>query len=419
MLIIENSLKLKLYIMGFIKDFLLLFRGRSINGSGRRNVNINRRNARTLTIESAEEHYEVYKRYPMIRTIVNRISNSAGNVPIWVSKNDTKYESEETARFLSLMRNPSRYNQGRNFLARLVKDYLIYGCVIVARKRYRTGDTEYYVVHPTKIESYKLKEKRISPFEPCLESVRVKYPLGLEKSESVEISANDLCIIGDELEFGSGHLCFGGALSAVKDELEVYANLVDVLDESYGNGGARKIISFKNTSDELAFNTPLQNNADEVKKELRENYGGNSGDEHYIISQNDVNVSNLSSPVGELDGYNMLSKLECTICNAFDFPVSLLGLKTGAYKSQTEAEKSLYVGCISPIANLILSRLNVFFGTNIDARIELDYSELDFFQDGKQKKGAAIQTFMQGATQAVEMGALTKEEVRNELKNIL
>ena len=94
-------------------------------------------------------------------------------------------------------------------------------------------------------------------------------------------------------------------------------------------------------------------------------------------------------------------------------------MKTGAYKSQTEAEKSLYVGCISPIANLILSRLNVFFGTNIDARIELDYSELDFFQDGKQKKGAAIQTFMQGATQAVEMGALTIDDVRNELKNIL
>ena len=117
-----------------------------------------------------------------------------------------------------------------------------------------------------------------------------------------------------------------------------------------------------------------------------------------------------------------MQKLECSICNAFDFPVFLLGLKTGASKSQTEAEKSLYVGCISPLVNRIFKELDAFFGTNLTKdgkRIELDYSELDFFQDGKQKKGSAIQTFMQGATQAVGMGAMSVDEVKNELNNIL
>ena len=71
------------------------------------------------------------------------------------------------------------------------------------------------------------------------------------------------------------------------------------------------------------------------------------------------------------------------------------------------------------MANYVLSQLNYIFGTNIDGKIELDYSEYDFFQEGKQKKGTAVLTFMQGATQALEAGCMTKEQVDTELKNIL
>ena len=36
-----------------------------------------------------------------------------------------------------------------------------------------------------------------------------------------------------------------------------------------------------------------------------------------------------------------------------------------------------------------------------------------------RKRGTAVLTFMQGATQALEAGVITKEQVQTELKNIL
>lgn len=409
-------------ISKFFYEVGLKWFGRGRGGSGKRLVNITRRNAIVIKAVTADDFFDIYSRYHIIRSIINKIALSAENCPVWISENGKATNSgREERRFASLVATPS---DGRGasgtFLGDLVREVLIYGTAFVGRKKYTDGTVSYFLIDNRRVNAIRRMDDGI--YRPKIEYIDVSVPF---TGKTKRIEGSDVCVIGDKsfLEDEEGDkITYRNSILAVKDELEAYANLVDVLKESYGNGGARKIISFKNTADELAFNTPLRESKDELNKEFAEEYGGNSGDKHYVLSQQDVSVADLTSPVTEFDGYNILQKLECSICNAFDYPVSLLGLKTGAYKSQTEAEKSLYVGCISPLVNRVFKELDAFFGTNLTKdgkRIELDYSELDFFQDGKQKKGAAIQTFMQGATQAVAMGAMSVEETRNELKNIL
>ncbi len=411
-------------ISNFFYEVGLKWFGRRRGGSGKRLVSISRRNAVTIKAISAEDYFDIYSRYHLIRTIVNKIALSAENCPIWISEDGVGVNSgAKEKRFIDLVTTPSdsRVASG-TFLGEVIRQKLIYGTAFVGKTHYSDKDA-FFLIDNRRIRSVKFKPNGL--LGGVIDEMEIAVPFS---SKTKKIKGDCVCVIGDksfldnESEDSITSITYRGNVLAVKDELEVYANLVDVLKESFGNGGARKIISFKNTSDELAFNTPLRESKEELNKEFSEQYGGNSGDNHYVLSQQDVSVANLTSPVTEFDGYNLLQKLECSICNAFDFPVSLLGLKTGAYKSQTEAEKSLYVGCISPLVNRIFKELDAFFGTNLTKngkRIELDYSELDFFQEGKQKKGSAVQTFMQGATQAVGIGAMSIDEVKNELNNIL
>ena len=409
-------------ISNFFYEVGLKWFGHRRGGSGKRLVNITRRNAIAIKAITADDFFDIYSRYHIIHSIINKIALSAENCPVWISKDGKATNSErDERRFTSLVTTPSDgKGASGTFLGDLISKVLIYGTAFVGRKRYNDGTVSYFLIDNRRINAIRRKADGI--YSTQIDYIDVSVPF---TGKTKRLQGSDVCIIGDKsfLEDEEGDkITYRNSILAVKDELEAYANLVDVLKESYGNGGARKIISFKNSADELAFNTPLRESKEELNKEFKEEYGGNSGDKHYVLSQQDVSVADLTSPVTEFDGYNILQKLECSICNAFDYPVSLLGLKTGAYKSQTEAEKSLYVGCISPLVNRIFKELDAFFGTNLTKngkRIELDYSELDFFQDGKQKKGAAIQTFMQGATQAVEMGAMSVDEVKNELNNIL
>lgn len=384
--------------------------------SGRRPLNIKRRNAIQLICISSEDIYDIYKRFGVVNTIINRISGAAGSCPIWISKDAVEFKDENTELFKQRIANPNRKNR-TNFLGDVIFEYALYGVAFIRRIKYRYGEDEFVV-----IPNYNINHISVTIGNFGEEVSFLKYnDKTFGTTTEIEVKGSDVFVIG-KLTTEAGSVKYQSKIHGCKDELETYANLVDVLGESYGNGGARKIISFKNTGDDLAFNTPLENDKDALSKELRERYGGNSGDEMYVLSQNDVSVSDLSSKVTDFDAYNILNSLECLVCNAFDFPVSLFGLKSGAYKSQTEAEKSLYVGCITPIADVVLRGLDNAFGTEIfksGAKIELDYSGLDFFQAGKQQQGAALQTFMQGAVQAIEAGVLTKEEVRAYVQNIL
>lgn len=387
------------------------------NFGGRRAVNVKRRNAIQLRCEKAEDLYNINKRFGIIRTITGRISGASGSCSLWISKDGNEVNDIKARRFKNTISKPNRkYNL--NFLGAVMSEYSLYGVAFVRKISYSSGDDEFVLVRNIDItEVY----TEVGAFGEEITELKY-YDKFYDCTREITLKGSEVFVIGEIHTVGNVVLYNESKIKGCKDELEAYANLIDVLGESYGNGGARKIISFKNTNDDLAFNTPLKEDKDELTKELRERYGGNSGDEMYIMTQNDVNVSDLTSKVTDFDAYNIINSLECAICNAFDFPVSLLGLKSGAYKSQTEAEKSLYVGCITPTADVVLRGLDNAFGTNIfknGGKIELDYSGLDFFQDGKVKQGSALQTFMQGATQALESGVLTKEEVRKYIQNIL
>lgn len=395
--------------------------GKHQGGSGKSIFSTGRRNSVRINPTDARGIYDIYANYPITYRIINDITDAIKNTPIWISNRGGEINNLSARTFKKLIESPNRNKKSGNFAADIAFEMITFGrCFIIKRKYGAIGD-EYFILRNTDIisiqyENANFSEKAITKIDYREFTKNGYYEnKSIEESESSNIFRLDLAF-QDPGDF-SGNYQYGTfkcPIVAVRSEIQAYANMVNALDENYGDGGARKIVSFKESKDtSYGFaKTQLPQQEEDLHEKLSEEYGRNSGDRKYIISQYDTSVNDLSLPTNQLDVPQTKPQLENSICMPFKYPPQLLGVKSGAYKSQTEAEAAFYIRCVSPLANEIFKNLNRIFGTNIDGTIELDYSVYEFFQIAKQAKGTAMQTFMQGAIPALTNGIVTKEELR-------
>ena len=386
------------------------------SGSGMETVSTNRRNAIKVNVSNASQIYDVYAKYPIIFGIVDDIVSSISNTPIWFSnENGSQLNNRNTATFKRMLLRPNRKTRNKNFLSAISFELAIFSRCFIRRATYFNGDDEYFVVKNTDINNvfYDMYDNitkiwvndggKIVEYSDVFELVYSHE----ETRSSNKWSADD-------------YVC---PIVSLRLTLESYANMLDALNGSYSDGGARKIINFKNSDGSYSYaQEMLPKEVADVKEQLRQDYGRNTNDNKYIISKGDVSVNDLSLPTNQLDVPNTKTGLEDSICYPFKYPPQRLGAKSGAYKSSTEAERAFYTNCVSPMANFIFQQLDDVFGTKIidrGGKIELDYSGYIFFQEGKTKKGSAIQTFAQGIGTLLENGLLTREQAIVELNDIL
>ena len=384
---------------------------------------IQRRNAITVKTDTAAEIYETYKQYPIIFSIINDIYKAIKNTPIWISDSEGKrIVNTETNKYLSKIKQPNAYSGTEaNLLADIAFELIVFGKCILVRKDYVSSNSEsYFIIKNTDISRIEYKQPAFS--ERVISKVYYYRILNGERIED-SVSANLFELEYSKVDRRDTSLYTQNYISPIvasRKILEAHANMIDAVEANYSDGGARKIISFKNGDGSYSYEKTILPEAEtDLHDKLKDKYGRNTSDRKYILTKQEVAVNDLAIPTAQLDMVSSKPAFETSICNAFNYPPQLLGIKAGVYKSQTEAERAFYIRCVSPLANYILSQLNYIFGTKIEGRIELDYSEYDFFQEGKQKKGTAVLTFMQGATQALETNCMTKEQVDTELKNIL
>lgn len=406
--------------MGIIQNIEDYFVRRNAR-SGRNFGSITTGRAITIDTQTAEDIFGIYRNYPIVYGIVNDIRDAIKDTPIWISDlNGHRIVSPSATKFNSLLRKPNLYCL-TNFAADIAFELIVFGRCIIHKKVSSAGKEQFFIIKNKDITSITYKPSVYSERE--IESVKYNKrntngskedTLKTNLFELIYSSAPDSILnVSDVLD---DFVC---PIVAARSNIEGLANMTDALNESYADGGARKIISFKNGDGSYSYaKTILPDEEDELHKNLKK-YGRNKEDRKYIVTKQEVSVADLSLPTNQLDVQSSKPAFELSICNAFKYPPQLLAIKSGAYKSQSEAERAFYIRCVSPIANYIFNQLDFIFGTNIEGKIELDYSELTFFQEDKTKKGSAILTFMQGATQAIEAGVMTIEEVATEIKNIL
>lgn len=406
--------------MGIIQNIEDYFVRRNAR-SGRNFGSITTGRAITINTQTAEDIFGIYRDCSIVFGIVNDIRDAIKDTPIWVSDvNGHRLDSPNAKQFKNLIRKPNVYGI-TNFASDIAFELIVFGRCIIYKKASSVNGYQYFIIKNQDITNIKYKASAFSEREIA----SVKYNKRKDNgSTSEEIKTNLFELVystaPDSILNNSDVLDdFVCPIVAARSNIEGLANMTDALNESYADGGARKIISFKNGDGSYSYaKTILPDEEDELHKNLKK-YGRNKEDRKYIVTKQEVSVADLSLPTNQLDVQSSKPAFELSICNAFKYPPQLLAIKSGAYKSQSEAERAFYIRCVSPIANYIFNQLDFIFGTNIEGKIELDYSELTFFQEDKTKKGSAILTFMQGATQAVEMGAMTIAEVTTEIENIL
>ena len=407
--------------MGIIENIQAYFVRR--NASGNSIGNYSSRNSIEISTKTAQDIFEVYKSFPTIFGIVNDIRDAIRNTPIWISEiSGVEMKSANAFDFKLFNKRPNIYSY-TNLASDAAFELICYGRCFLYRKK-GTMQTQFFLIKNVDIESIKYKDAPFS--ERQIDSIRYKrkYSNGIVSDEIKNINGNLIELTYSECNYenrlNTDMMCdFISPLVAAARQIEAHANMTDALNEGFADGGARKIISFKNGDGSYSYNkTILPEEEEELQTKLKF-YGRTKSARKYIVTKQEVSTADLSLPINQLDVQGSKPALESAICNAFRYPPQLLAIKTGAYKSQTEAERAFYVRCVSPLANYIFEQLDILFETNINGKIELDYSELTFFQEDKQKKGAAIQTFMQGAVQALDKNVMTTEDVAKEIKNML
>ena len=381
------------------------------------------RNSIEIKTNTAEDIFDVYKNYPTIFGIVNDIRDAIRNTPIWISEpSGVEMKAANAMEFKRLNKRPNIYSN-TNLASDIAFELVCYGRCFLYRKR-GTMQTQFFLIKNVDVDSVKYKDAPYS--EKQIEYIRYKKKSnnGIIADEIKNINGNLIELTYSESNYENRfntdmQYDFISPLAAAARQVEAHANMTDALNEGFADGGARKIISFKNGDGSYSYSKTILPEEDAELQEKLKSYGRNKLARKYIVTKQEVSTADLSLPINQLDVQGSKPALESAICNAFRYPPQLLAIKTGAYKSQTEAERAFYVRCVAPLANYIFEQLDILFETNINGKIELDYSELTFFQEDKQKKGAAIQTFMQGAVQALEKEVMTKEQVIKEIKNML
>lgn len=390
------------------------------SGSGQHIFSTGRRNAINVNVCNAQQIYDVYVKFPIVFGIIDDIASAVSNTPVWFSdERGGELVNQNTRKFKQLLLKPNRKSKNKNFLYAISSELSIFSRCYIRRVKYFDGNFEYFVVKNTDIYNvfYDIYDniQRIWAWEngKVVEYTDV-YEIETSHTNTKEQNSRSGRWQADN---------FTCPIVSLRLTLETYANMLDALNGSYGDGGARKIINFKNSDGSYSYaQEMLPKEVADVKEQLRQDYGRNTNDNKYIIAKGDVSVNDLSLPTDQLDVPNTKTGLEDAICYPFKYPPQRLGAKSGAYKSSTEAERAFYTNCVSPLANYIFQQLDDIFGTRIfdlGGRIELDYSGYIFFQEGKTKKGAAIQTFAQGIGTLMDRGLLTKDQAINELNDIL
>lgn len=393
------------------------FTGSQKSGSGKALRSFGRSHAIQINATNPTQIYSIYKDYNIIFAIINDITNAVRNTPIWISSDNRKEIKDFSSnKFIELNKKPNRFYTG-NLAAEVAFEIITFGRAFIIEKNYTSG-SEYFLLKNIDIQNVEYVQKGYS--ERVVSKITYKKLEGGVNTEIAvssgiyEISYNKVTAQNSE------PLIFTCPIVSVRSEIEAYANMIDALSESYSDSGARKIISFKNGDGSYAYVKEVAPDEEEkLHEKFKESYGQNKGDRKFILSQQEVAVHDLAISPRELDIVSSKPALEMSICNAFNYPAQLLGIKSGAYKSLTEAEEAFYIRCVSPLANYILNSLNVIFKTNIKGTIELDYSEYDFFAAMKAKKGGAIQSIMQGLTGGVTAGIFSKEEAQDIFNEIM
>ena len=156
--------------------------------------------------------------------------------------------------------------------------------------------------------------------------------------------------------------------------------------------------------------------------QLNSAYGMSDTQRKFIISTASLSYTPISLPVSDLMILEGIEANSRHICTQYNFPFGLLGysnssaLQNGGEKK--EDKKELYTSCVIPDAESMCETITEWWGMQ-GYSLQVFFDHLEIFQKGKQETAMAISIIANGLSKLWRDGAITFDEYRLQLSEIM
>jgi HK97 family phage portal protein len=333
-------------------------------------------------------------------TVINKITEPAGNVPIY--QYDKNGEINDQGRMIQLLNNPNPYMSRAELIEASLTFFLIFGNCFNAFEKVDMGLNAGLPI-------------RLDALPPqWMEFVLGTY-LDPVKGYRFMMSGNVIDYEKTQImhwkEFnpdydyqGGGHLMGMSRLKPIIKSVTGSGSAYDALVAAFQHHGAVGILTILGEDGKpQGINKSLLS---QIKNQFKEEYSGSSKTGSIVITNKDHKWTQFGLTVVELAVLDALGAFGGRIADAYNVPTMLLsGSKDRTYMNYQEAKKALYTDAIMPSLDAYLAKLTRWLAPLFKEEgqeLRADYSEIPVLQQDK----AALVAWM------VLSKSFTKNEIR-------
>lgn len=369
------------------------------------------------------EYFSAYRDCPHLQAIINKIAQAHANAQTWILNADGKAKGKESFKaeavaIRKLLSNPNPFQTQDEFEAQGKIYQKVFGFNVVFVLKPNGYDNwqadELWNIPAMMLDiqwknrtfiQYKRDKRRNSD----IESIHLTYG-----GERIALPLDNIYIQKDITPSFDTVMLPESRIRAVSRQIDNILVAYDSRSSLMKNRGAQGFIS-SGFKDEIGTREIPEEDIQSIQAQSRM-YGITSAQFRYIITRAPLQFNQMGFPTKELLLFEEIEDDATALCNAYDYPVRLMGIgKTNAL-SQSDVEgfnKILYQDNIIPQSKRDAAFWNELFSCDLlGIQIEYDFSHLPILQDDLKAKGDARSSMVDAYNKAWEMGACTINEMR-------
>lgn len=351
----------------------------------------------------------------ILTAIITKKVSAIADAQFWAMNDEGK--EVEKPEVLARMNRPNPYQTLSEFLCMIEFFSQIFGKAYIVKIAPIGFETEFelYVIPNLMVTENELPVFTAT-FAPYADIKN--YTISLGSGYRFDIAKEDMYVVPDVT------YCFnkmGGAISRMQSleyPINTFISSYDAVNELLVNRGMLGIISLMSDDPLATLSTP-QTKEDKSALEKRLNTYGILQDRlKYAITAFKASYVPISSTISDLGLTDIQRNCKKDIAYTYQVPSILLDVEGSTYSNFGEAKLEFYTNDIIPSARNIMNILNRIYG-NEGFAIKPFFDHLELFQNSIRERASGLYNLVNGLKEAVDMGIMSSEEAKNELKKYL
>lgn len=363
---------------------------------------------------SVKGEMEAYERCSTLKTVVNRNAAALSNGKFWLvdrKDNDASGKYPDVAR---LLEKPNPVQSFSEFIAQLDVYRQLFGhCYVYAAVPVGYGNEAASALWVLRPDHVQLDYTGNLYNQNSIEGIVAKAFICTDQKRT-EVDPSRILHLRDtnqNLGFCPSDLKGASRLAGLEN---VVRNIIQAEEAIYAlnkDRGAMGMLS-RDDNDPMGSVPVTEDEKESLQRQFNGMYGLKASQWKVILTNAKMKWTTMTFNVKDLMLFEGIENNICQIADAFDYPVELLGMSTGAtYQNKLEAKKMMYQDSVIPTAKMYAQKLTGFLGLT-RAKIVEDYSGIECLKTSETEEATRLLRQNQAMKIAYEAGVVSLAEWR-------